>query len=90
MAVPTSVAPAKKSTFVIVPEVPGVALADNVVATPMATVDPATGAVRATVGAEGTMTLTTAEVAVAPAESVTRAVSAVTPEAVGVHVTDAT
>jgi hypothetical protein len=62
------------------------AVAETVVAVPRATVEPATGAVNATLGAV-ILTFTITEVALAPLESVTFAVNAVTPAAVGTQLT---
>lgn len=71
-AVPTTVEPAKKSTLAIVGPPATEAVAVNVVAAPTETVDPLLGAVRDTVGVtETTVTLTLADAAVAPVESVT-------------------
>ena len=86
-AVPTSVAPAKKSTFVTVAGATELAVAVRATATPKVTPAPDVGAVSATLGTV-TVTFTLADVTVVPLESVTRAVSAVTPEAVGVHVVE--
>ena len=85
LTVPTSVAPAKKSTLEIVP-VAAVATALRETADPSVTPEPPAGAVSATVGAV-TLTLTVEEVMVVPLESVTLAVSAVMPEADGVQLT---
>ncbi len=56
-------------------------------AAPKATPAPEVGVESETVGAV-TMTFAIADVTAVPFESVTRAVSAVTPEAVGVHVVE--
>jgi hypothetical protein len=71
---------------VAVPE--ALAVAVRATATPNVAPAPAVGAVSATTGAAVTVTLIVADVTVVPFESVTRAVSAVTPEAVGVHVVE--
>ena len=88
--VATVVVPARNWTWVTVaPPDPGVAFAVNVTALPAVDTEPASGAVRVAVGAElFTVTETAAEVAAgnAPVESITCAVSAVTPAAAGVHV----
>ena len=85
VAVPTSVAPAKKSTLVTVAVPTALALATSAVAVPSVTDVPATGLVSVTVGAV-TLTLTTDDVTWVLLESVTRAVSAVMPDAAGVQV----
>ena len=85
LTVPTSVAPAKKSTLEIVP-LAAVATALRETADPSVAPEPPAGAVSATVGAV-TLTLTVEEVTIVPLESVTLAVSAVIPEAVGVQLT---
>ena len=84
-AAPTSVVPTKKSTFVTVAGVTAVAFAVTKKAAPKVTPAVEVGAESATVGAV-TMTFAIADVTVVPFESVTRAVSAVTPATVGVHV----
>ena len=83
---PTSVAPAKKSTFVTVAGPVALAVAERATGLPNTTAVPAVGDVSAT---EGPVTLTFAinEVAVAANESVTRAVSETLPVAVGVQLT---
>ena len=83
---PTRAVPAKKSTLVIVAGATGVAVAVSAVIAPRVTPAPAVGLVRTTLGAV-TFTLTTEEVTAVPFESVTRAVRAVIPEAVGVQLT---
>ena len=83
--VPRNAAPAKKSTLETVP-LAAVATALRDVAVPRITPAPAVGAVSATVGAV-TLTLTMVDVIVVPFESVTFAVRAVIPEAVGVQLT---
>jgi hypothetical protein len=82
LIVPTSVAPAKNSTLLTVAGETATAVADRVVDVPTTNEAPATGAVIATDGAV-ILTFTITEVALAPLESVTLAVSAVTPAAVG-------
>jgi hypothetical protein len=81
------VVPKKKSTFVTVAGVTAVAFAVMTKAAPKVTPAPEVGAESATLGAV-TVTFTLAVVTWVPLESVTRAVSAVTPEAVGVHVVE--
>jgi hypothetical protein len=85
--VPTNAVPAKKSTFVIVAGATAVAFAERVTELPRVTLVPAVGAVRATVGAV-TLTFAIEETAVCPFESVTLAVTANTPAAVGVQVAE--
>ena len=88
LTVPTSVVPAKKSTLAtVVPTLAAVAVRAIGVTIGRVKIAPAVGAVRMTVGAV-TFTLTMAEVTAVPLESVTRAVNAATPEAVGVHVVE--
>jgi hypothetical protein len=80
------VAPTRKSTRATVAPPLAAAVAVSVVAAPSTTVAPTAGAVSAMVGtAVVTVTLTADEVAVAPVESVTRAVRDAAPVAVGVH-----
>ena len=85
--VPRNAAPAKNSTLetVAVPE--ALAVAWSGTATPIVKPAPAVGGVSATAGAAVTVTLIVAEVTVVPFESVTFAVRAVIPEAVGVQLT---
>ena len=85
-AVPTSVAPAKKSTFVTVAEPTALAVAVSATGDPRVAPEPAVGAVSATLGAV-TLTFAITDVIDTPFESVTRAVSAVIPAAVGVQFT---
>ena len=84
---PTTVVPERKSTRVTVVPLLAAAVALNVAAVPSVNDAPLVGAVRETVGtpAAATVTLTAEEVMVAPLESVTRAVSAAAPVAVGVQ-----
>ena len=82
----SSVVPEKNSTLLTVAGATGVAVAVRVALVPNTMAVPAVGAVRETEGPV-TLTLTAVEVAVAPLESVTRAVNAVTPAADGVQVT---
>ena len=85
-AVPTTVVPERKSTRVTVVPLLAAAVALNVAAVPSVSDAPLVGAVRETVGTPAaTVTLTAEEVMVAPLESVTRAVSAAAPVAVGVQ-----
>ena len=84
--VPRNAAPAKKSTLETVP-LAALAVALRGTWVPSVTVVPAVGVVRATLGPV-TETLTMLEVAEAPVESVTLAVSAVMPAAVGVQVVE--
>jgi hypothetical protein len=81
------VEPAKNSTLATVAVPTADALAVTVVAVPTVRDVPEVGAVIATDGAV-TLTLTIGDVAVAPAESVTRAVMGNTPAADGVHVNE--
>jgi hypothetical protein len=78
---------AKKSTFDTVAGETAAAVAVMVVAVLTTNVDPAVGAVSATEGAV-TVTFTVAEVTLVPFESVTRVVSAKTPAADGVQLTE--
>ena len=87
LTVPTSVVPTKKSTLAtVVPTLAAVAVRGIGVTIGRVKIVPAVGAVRVTVGAV-TMTFTIADVTAVPLESVTRAVSAVMPAAVGVQLT---
>jgi hypothetical protein len=87
LEVPRRVVPAKKSTLVTVAGATGVAVAVRDVETPRVTTAPESGFERATVGALlVTVTLTMPEVATTPLESVTRAVSAAAPVALGTQV----
>ena len=86
LTVPTSVVPAKKSTLATVVLKLAVAVRGIGVTIGRVKIVPAVGAVRVTVGAV-TMTFTIADVTAVPLESVTRAVSAVMPAAVGVQLT---
>ena len=82
----TRVVPAKNSTLASVAAPTELAVAVSVTGVFTVTVDPAVGAVSATLGAV-TLTLTIVDVTTVPLESVTLAVSAVIPEADGVQLT---
>ena len=86
VSVPTSVAPAKKSTLVTVAAPTALAVAVSVTGVPRVAPEPAAGAVSAMLGAV-TLTFTITDVIETPFESVTRAVRAVMPAAVGVQFT---
>lgn len=86
-AVPTSAVPAKKSTFEIVAGETAVAVAVSPTLVPTTTAAPEVGAEMAIVGPV-TFTLTAVEVATVPLVSVTRAVSALMPVALGDQVTE--
>ena len=78
--------PAKKSTRVTVAGATAIAVAARATGTPIVTVAPAPGAVRATLGAvTETLTFTTVEVTTVPSVSVTLAVNALIPVALGVQ-----
>lgn len=79
--------PARNSTFVILAGNTGVAVAASATTDPAVTVEPVVGLVRTTLGAV-TLTLIIGDVAVRPLESVTLAVSATIPDAVGVQDTE--
>ena len=85
-AVPTTVVPERKSTRATVVPLLATAVALTVAAVPSVSDEPLVGAVSETVGTPAaTVTLTVEEVMAAPLESVTRAVSAAAPVAVGVQ-----
>ena len=79
--------PTRNWTCATVAPAPGAAVAERVTLLPTVTTEPINGAVSDIVGAAAatTFTLTVDEVTAVPLESVTRAVSAEIPAAVGVH-----
>jgi hypothetical protein len=87
VAVSISVVPTKNSTFVTVAGATGVEVAVSATATPSVTPEPAVGLVMATLGAV-TFTFTTEEVTAVPFVSVTLAVRAMMPAAVGIQLTE--